>query len=208
METMDSPVLTDDWAGSADAPVDLWPATPQVPVSVDDEGNRLDTGIRGVEAKILSPNVDHRGYLAQIIDMTDPFWREPVVYSYCLSVRPGRIKGWGAHKRQVDRHFIAAGNARVVLCDGREGSPTFQRFSEFHFTDESRGLLRIPNGVWHAVQNWGTTDVLVMNFPTVPYNHADPDKFTLDPHSGPIEFDWDLRDSSQMRLTGYGRDDA
>jgi dTDP-4-dehydrorhamnose 3,5-epimerase len=33
--------------------------------------------------------------------------------------------------------------------------------------------------VWHADHNIGTTDVIVVNFPTKPYEHANPDKYRL-----------------------------
>ncbi|MFM7246306.1 MAG: hypothetical protein ACKO2Y_02395 [Actinomycetota bacterium] len=34
-------------------------------------------------------------------------------------------------------------------------------------------------GVWHATRNIGETEVIVLNLPTTPYDHASPDKFTL-----------------------------
>jgi dTDP-4-dehydrorhamnose 3,5-epimerase len=48
--------------------------------------------------------------------------------------------------------------------------------------------------VWHADQNWGDADAALLNFPTRPFNHAEPDKFRIDPHSGEIDFDWSLPD--------------
>ena len=40
-------------------------------------------------------------------------------------------------------------------------------------------LLVIPRGVWHAERNIGASDVVVVNFPTIPYDHASPDKYRL-----------------------------
>jgi len=40
-------------------------------------------------------------------------------------------------------------------------------------------LLVIPRGVWHAERNIGSSDVVVVNFPTIPYDHASPDKYRL-----------------------------
>jgi len=40
-------------------------------------------------------------------------------------------------------------------------------------------IVNIPTNVWHADRNIGTTDVLVVNFPTQPYDHAHPDKYRL-----------------------------
>jgi dTDP-4-dehydrorhamnose 3,5-epimerase len=168
--------------GSKDAP------------TVDHDGRRTASGIAGVKHVTLVSHVDHRGSLTEAVNFEHDFWDEPVVYSYGVTIRPGRIKGWGMHKRQADRYFIAAGFVRVVLYDGRTESPTFRSFAEFALTQESRALLRIPPGVWHATQNWGETDAVLVNFPTRAYDREDPDKYRIDPASATIPFDWSLPD--------------
>lgn len=59
-----------------------------------------------------------------MVDFTQPFWDEPIVFAYRFTLRPGRIKGWGMHKHQADRYLLIAGNMRTVLFDGREASTT------------------------------------------------------------------------------------
>ena len=98
-------------------------------------------------------------------------------------------------ERQADRYFVVTGDVRVVMYDDRHESSTRGRFNQEFFTDESRGLVRIPPGIWHADQNWGGRDAMVVNFPTRPYDRANPDKRRIDPHSGEIPFDWDLPDA-------------
>jgi dTDP-4-dehydrorhamnose 3,5-epimerase len=182
----DSPVTAPDLQVVPDAP----PDTPTV-------GHRgeLLTRIDGVELARLAPLVDHRGSLMEVIDFGAAFWREPVVYAYQVMVLPGRIKGWGMHKLQADRYFVFSGRLRVVLYDGRVRSPTHGRLAEFHFADDAPGLLRIPPGVWHADQNTGDHEARLLNFPTRAYDRDQPDKYRIDPHSGAIPFDWELRDS-------------
>jgi dTDP-4-dehydrorhamnose 3,5-epimerase len=162
--------------------------------SVDAEGRELDQGIEGVAFRRLAPHSDHRGSLVPFLDTRDPFWIEPVVYAYEITIRSGRIKGWGMHEHQTDRYFVASGNVRVVLYDGRPDRSSYERFAQFFFTDATPGMLAIPPGVWHADQNWGETDARIVNFPTRPYDAASPDKLRLDPHSDVIPFDWVLRD--------------
>jgi dTDP-4-dehydrorhamnose 3,5-epimerase len=159
---------------------------------VDEHGVRVDLEIEGVELMRLPPQADDRGSLIEVFNPDTEFWREPVIYSYCLTIRP--IKGWGMHRVQTDRYAVLAGRVRVVLYDGRTDSPSYERFAKFHFTEANPGLLRIPTGVWHADQNWGDTDALIVNFPTHPYDRESPDKYRIDPHSGDIQFDWSLRD--------------
>lgn len=178
--------------------------------SVDAAGARLDPGIDGVKLRMLGPlHADHRGSLLEVIDAVRPnavgkldsFWAEPIVYAYRFIVRPGRIKGWGMHMLQTDRYLCLSGRLRVVLYQsaidpeelaGQRDADA--RLAEFYFTDETPGLLAIPPGVWHADQNVGDTDAVVINFPTRAYDPASPDKYRIDPHSGEIPFDWALRD--------------
>ena len=163
--------------------------------TVDSHGRELDVHIEGVLLRRLSPLADHRGSLTPFLDVRDPFWAEPIVYGYEIMIRPGRIKGWGMHTHQTDRYVVSGGSLRVVLYDGRAGKSSYERFAEFFFTAATPGLVSIPPGVWHADQNWGDTDARIFNFPTRPYDADAPDKYRVDPHSGTIPFDWELRDS-------------
>ena len=170
------------------------PITQADPPSVDAGGRRVTEGIDGVVYSRVVSHIDHRGSLTEVINFDNPFWDEPVVYSYLVTIAAGRIKGWGMHRKQADRYFLATGSLRVILHDGRVRSPTYGAFDQFYLTDSSRALLLIPPGVWHADQNFGDTDVSLINFPTRPYDHGDPDKHRIDPHSGLIPFDFSLPD--------------
>lgn len=180
---------------SSDEPVEFSPSVPQDAATVDEHGRRLDVTIEGVVYHRLGPvHADHRGSLLEVIDVRDPFWIEPIVYAYRFTVLPGRIKGFAVHKLQTDRYVSIAGRLRVVPFDGRLGSPTFEAINEIHFADDAPAFLRIPAGVWHADQNTGTTEAVVLNFPTRPYDRENPDKYRTDPREGAIPFDWTLRD--------------
>jgi dTDP-4-dehydrorhamnose 3,5-epimerase len=168
------------------------PAGDKDGLTVDQAGRPISAGIDGVRTVPLVSHVDHRGTLTEAVNFDNEFWDEPVVYSYCITIRPGRIKGWGMHRKQADRYFIASGHLRVVLFDGRVDSPTYRSFAEFHLTEEARALLLIPPGVWHGDQNWGERDAILMNFPTRPFDRNDPDKYRIDPYSGTIPFAWSL----------------
>ena len=170
--------------------------TPQAlpdPPSVRADGTLLDQ-VDGVVFVPLRPHVDHRGSLTEVVSFAHPFWSEPIVHAYCFTILPGRIKGWGMHKLQSDRYYLASGSVRVVLYDGRTLSPTYGRYAEYHLSKATPGLLLIPPGVWHADQNWGGAEAHMMNFPTRAFDHRAPDKYRIDPHSGEIPFDWSLRD--------------
>ena len=162
--------------------------------TVDTASRELGAGIAGVELVRLTIHADARGALSPVLDTRMPFWDEPIVYAYGITILPGRIKGWGMHRIQTDRYYMARGSVRVVLFDGREDSPSVGQFAQINFTVATPGLLRIPPGVWHADQNWGEDEALIVNFPTRAYDPAAPDKYRIDPHAGVIPFDWSTKD--------------
>jgi dTDP-4-dehydrorhamnose 3,5-epimerase len=172
--------------------------TPEAPRDVphrDPAGHLTDLGIEGVMLHRPPRHIDQRGSLFETINVSHPFWFEPVVHAEWVASAPGRIKGWGMHKQSVDRYVAGLGRLRVVLFDGRVESPTHERIAQFHFGSESPGWLRIPTGVWHASHNYGDGEAVFLNFPTEPHDYADPDKYRLDPYDrSKIDFDWTLRD--------------
>ncbi len=146
---------------------------------VTPEGKPCRRMIEGVRIRDLVLHTDDRG---TVCEMFDPRWGwhpDPLVFTYFYTIRPGLIKGWAMHKNHEDRYCIMQGEIRVVLYDSRADSPTFGLVVEHYLTEHHRQLLSIPSGVWHADQNVGGKDCLVVNFPTIQYNHEDPDKFRL-----------------------------
>lgn len=83
------------------------------------------------------------------------------------------------HYEQDDRIFLVRGAIKVVLYDAREHAPTHKMINEIVLTEHHRALIAYPKGVYHAVQNLGTTDALLINLPTRPYRHENPDKYRL-----------------------------
>jgi dTDP-4-dehydrorhamnose 3,5-epimerase len=133
----------------------------------------------GVAIRPLPTHVDQRG---SVCELFDPRWRwhpDPMVFAYCFTIRPGVVKGWNLHREHEDRYALVQGEMALVLYDPRPESPTYREICTVTLSDKRRCLVNVPRDVWHADHNIGTTDVLVVNFPTMPYDHADPDKYRL-----------------------------
>ena len=133
----------------------------------------------GVVIRDLTTHVDERG---SVCELYDPRWGahpDPMVFSYVFTIRPGQAKGWGLHRRHDDRYAFLGGEAELVLFDAREGIATSGVEARIALSGYRRQLVTIPAGVWHAERNLGSTDVIVVNFPTIPYDHEQPDKFRL-----------------------------
>lgn len=147
--------------------------------TVTKDGALLAPAIEGLKTKRAVVHVDHRGRLFEVFNPADDYWSGPVVHSYVFTVRPGTIKGWGVHDHKYDRYCIITGEMLVVLWDGRVDSPTHGLVQEVVLAPEGVRMITTPPGVWHANINLGSTECVVMNHPTEPYDYDHPDRRLL-----------------------------
>ena len=147
--------------------------------TVSSDGKSVKQLADGVTFRDAVTHFDDRG---SVVEMFDPRWHwhpDPLVYVYCFTIRPGMVKGWGLHKKHEDRYFILQGTMEIVLYDIRSDSPTYKQVSKVTLSENRRRLMNVPAFVWHSDHNIGSGDVVVVNFPTTPYDHENPDKFRL-----------------------------
>jgi dTDP-4-dehydrorhamnose 3,5-epimerase len=147
--------------------------------TVTPDGESLQPLPAGVRFRDAITHVDDRG---TVCEMFDPRWNwheDPLVFVYTFTIRPGMIKGWGMHKKHEDRYLLLYGEMELVLYDDRAESPTRGLVSKIYLSEFRRRLVNIPAGVWHADHNIGNKDVVVVNFPTIQYDHTSPDKYRL-----------------------------
>jgi dTDP-4-dehydrorhamnose 3,5-epimerase len=163
--------MPDDGAG-ARAPIpDRQTVTPA--------GEPIAQLVDGVTIRDIVTHTDERGTLFELFDARWGWHPEPLVYAYAVTIRPGVIKGWARHHHHEDRYALMFGEMELVCYDDREGSPTRGLVSTIALSEHRRRLVSIPSGVWHADRNIGSRDVVLLNLPTMPYEHAAPDKERL-----------------------------
>lgn len=140
------------------------------------DGEPLGRTIDGLRLIRPVTHADHRGALFEIYDADPDKWPDPVVWIYQTSLLPGVIKGWYVHDHKTDRYTLASGTLLTCFYDDREGSST--RGLTQHATLSERGFRQavIPAGVWHMSVNVGQVEALLINFPTRPHNHSEPDR--------------------------------
>jgi dTDP-4-dehydrorhamnose 3,5-epimerase len=159
--------------------------------TVTSSGESLGALPHGLKFHPVPTHLDERGAVCELFDLRWNWHPDPIVFVYSFTIRPGKIKGWGMHKQHEDRYFVLFGEMEVVMYDGRPDLPTSGTVSRVVLSHYNRGLMNIPAGVWHANRNLGHNDVVVVNFPTIPYDHSNPDKYRLplDTDQIPYKFD-------------------
>ncbi len=145
--------------------------------------------IEGVIVKALRFIPDERGRLMEILRRDDPFF-EKFGQVYITTAYPGVIKAWHYHRFQADHFVVLAGMAKVALYDNREESPTLGIINEFFLGDYNPLLIRIPQLVLHGFKALGSREALLLNCPSEPYNHENPDEYRVPPDSGNIPYSW------------------
>src|SRR3989338_9536026 len=135
--------------------------------------------IEGVKTKKLKVIKDFRGYLMEMLRADDALFDKfgQVYLSVC---KPNIVKGWHYHKKQTDNFVVAKGNAKVVLYDNRENSPTKGEVQEVFMGEGNPILLKIPPYVVHGITPVGNEPSYLINCPTEPYDYKNPDEFRID----------------------------
>ena len=147
--------------------------------------------IHDVVIKKLVTHPDDRGYFREILrdddDLLGHFGQTAITKSY-----PGIIKAFHWHQDQDDVWYVAAGMARVVLYDRRDGSPTQGETQVIFAGQENPLLIYIPTGVAHGYQVLGNEPVLLFYHVTKSYNPAEPDEMRIPFDDPGIDFDWSI----------------
>ncbi len=80
-----------------------------------------------------------------------------------------------------------------MLYDDRPHSKTYQMVNSLCFSDQNRVLISYPSHVYHAFQNIGENEAVLINMPTRAYNHAKPDKYRLPLDTDKIPYRFDAK---------------
>ncbi len=146
--------------------------------------------IDGVVVKPLRQILDERGKVMHMLRNDAPHFRAfGEIYFSC--VYPGAIKAWHLHTEMALNYAVPVGNVKLVLYDGREGSPTRGELQELFTGPDAYQLIHVPPGVWNGFKGIGAVPALVANCATIPHR---PDEIVRkDPFTKDIPYDWSLR---------------
>ncbi|MBI2549241.1 dTDP-4-dehydrorhamnose 3,5-epimerase family protein [Candidatus Woesearchaeota archaeon] len=146
--------------------------------------------IEGVKIKKLKLYKDERGELLEIFRRDDPLF-EKFGQAYITTSYPGYVKGWHYHKVQRDNFCCVQGKVKVVLYDDREDSRTKGEVNEFILDrQENPMVLSIPPYVFHGFECASDEQSIILNVPTEPYHHQNPDEYRLPFNTDKIPYTW------------------
>jgi len=145
--------------------------------------------IKDVKIKHLKVIPDERGRLMEIFRRDDNIF-EKFGQVYVTTVKSNVVKAWHYHKKQTDNFCCISGKIRLGLYDARKNSPTFGKTMDMKLSLEEPKLVSIPANVYHGFKGIAKVESIIINTPTEPYSHKNPDEYRMDPFKNNIPFDW------------------
>ena len=147
--------------------------------------------IDGVKVIPLKHLKDERGGIKMMLKATDEHFIKfgEIYFSLCW---PGAIKAWHIHKTMTLNNAVISGSAKLVLYDGREGSPTKGELMEIFMGEENYVLVQIPPGIANGYKGYGDKLVVLANCATETHDPAELLRF--DPFDqSVVPYKWDLK---------------
>ncbi|MFA6081591.1 MAG: dTDP-4-dehydrorhamnose 3,5-epimerase family protein [Patescibacteria group bacterium] len=147
--------------------------------------------ISGVKIKQLKKISDERGTIFHMLRRDDKDFNK-FGEIYFSSVYPGVIKGWHLHTRMTLNYAVIQGMIKLVLFDGRKGSPTNGEIMEIVIGEENYVLVTIPPQVWNGFKGIGLKTAIVANCSTIPHDPKEIKR--IDPiKNNIIKYNWDIK---------------
>jgi dTDP-4-dehydrorhamnose 3,5-epimerase len=149
--------------------------------------------IDGVTFRELDVNSDERGHLVEVFREDWGVYEHKPKMSYYSLTHPGVVRAWHRHlKGQVDHFVCPRGKVKVGIYDERSGSDTEGELNTFIIGEQSHEAIRIPGECWHGFKAIGSTESMLLNFPTELYDYDEPDEERIPYDTDRIPLDWDL----------------
>ena len=146
--------------------------------------------IDGVKIIPLRQIVDERGKIMHMMKSSDQHFKKfGEIYFSCSW--PGSIKAWHIHKSMTINNSVISGNAKLVMYDLREKSPTYKELQEIFLGESNYVLVQMPPGIANGYKAYGNKMVILANCATEPH---DPNEIIrIDPFTDKIPYNWDLK---------------
>ncbi|HBG47488.1 MAG TPA: dTDP-4-dehydrorhamnose 3,5-epimerase [Deltaproteobacteria bacterium] len=143
--------------------------------------------IEGLRTELLGQFADHRGRVMHMLRNDSPMF-EGFGEIYFSIVNPGKVKAWKRHLRMTQHFAVPVGRIRLVVYDGREGSPTFGSIEVIETGEVDYMLIRIPPLLWYGFMGISSGPALIANCTDIPHSPEESERMDMD--SAMIEYDW------------------
>ncbi|MBF0568512.1 MAG: dTDP-4-dehydrorhamnose 3,5-epimerase family protein [Nitrospirae bacterium] len=143
--------------------------------------------IEGIVVSPLKQIEDARGKVMHMLRRDDPLF-ERFGEVYFSVVNPGAVKAWKLHTKMSLNLAVPFGKIRLVIYDGRTGSPTLGLVDEFIIGEGNYCLVHVPPLVWSGFMGISDNIAILANCATEPHDPTEAE--VCDPDTPIIPYRW------------------
>ncbi len=146
------------------------------------------TAIQGVQVVPLRVITDERGAVLPMLRVDSPYF-DRFGEIYFSEVNPGVVKGWKRHQLNTQRFAVPVGRIKLVVFDGRDGSPTVGSLQTFILGRPAEyKLIILPAMLWYGFQCISPAPAILANCADLPHDPTESEQIGLD--EGGIDYEW------------------
>lgn len=139
--------------------------------------------IEGVLTTELRQIHDERGAVLHMLRCDAPGFTQ-FGECYFSEVKPGAIKAWKRHLRQIQNLAVPVGRIRLVIYDTREGVPTQGVIQTLELgRPDAYVRVRVPPLLWYGFTCISSEPALLANCADIPHDPAESETLPID-HPG------------------------
>lgn len=128
-----------------------------------------------IKIKKLNVKVDNRGWFTEIIRLEDLGKNKEFGQIHISIAKPGQIKGKHYHARKTEWFCVLKGKGLLTLIDKKTSEK-----KKINVSEDQLKTIKIPPGIWHAIENKGNEDMYLLAYISESYNPKDPDTYYED----------------------------
>jgi dTDP-4-dehydrorhamnose 3,5-epimerase len=147
--------------------------------AVNELGELRGVPIAGVQFRPTRPVPHEDGHVVEVARASWDVLGGPIAQVHTTTTFQGRTRAWDLHQVGTDRLFVVTGLVKIVIFDGRNGSPTYGLVNEFVVSEKNPGLLIVPPNLYHGWKNIGEVEAIIINMPDHMYDYESPDALDL-----------------------------
>jgi dTDP-4-dehydrorhamnose 3,5-epimerase len=92
---------------------------------------------------------------------------------YISTINYGSIKAWKKHLKMTCNFVVPVGSVKMVVCDRREGSDTFDLINEYILSRDNYFRLTIPPGLWYGFAGITAGENMMLNLADITHDPAE-----------------------------------
>jgi dTDP-4-dehydrorhamnose 3,5-epimerase len=142
--------------------------------------------IEGVRVRELPSGLDKAGLTVEIWQ-GDDCPNHPLALS-CRTLFPGCVEAWVSRDAAAERIICLEGTIKLVLCDRREGSSTWDEVMELFLGEYRFREVSVPPGVLRGWKAVGDCAALVFHA----LEGGGGDSRLVAPEEAQVPYDWDI----------------